>query len=52
MTILEEVKATLAMEDLHLNPHEEQLLKDYAEGRLSFAELRALLSSFLNSKAA
>ncbi|MCR5537060.1 MAG: hypothetical protein K6F05_06570 [Succinivibrio sp.] len=52
MSILEEVKATLAMEDLTLNQDEEQLLKDYAEGKLSFAELRVLLNNFLTSKAA
>lgn len=37
--LLDEIKATLAIEQLYLTPDEEQLLRDYAEGRVSFSEL-------------
>ena len=52
MTNLDEIKATLAMEDLVLTQEEEKLLREYAEGRLSFDDLRSYILSSLNSKAA
>ncbi len=37
--MLDEIKATLAMENLHLTSAEEQLLQDFAAERINFAEL-------------
>ncbi|MBU3826630.1 MAG: hypothetical protein IAA31_03970 [Candidatus Anaerobiospirillum merdipullorum] len=37
--LIDEIKASLAMENLHLTAAEEQLLRDFAAERISFAEL-------------
>ncbi|MBQ9275905.1 MAG: hypothetical protein IJ228_13970 [Succinivibrio sp.] len=51
--LLEQVKASLEMEDLHLEPAEEKILSDYAEGLISFEEVLSFLKQALeNSKAA
>lgn len=40
---LNEIKATLAMENLHLDPSEETLLKDFNDDKISFDELKDLI---------
>ncbi len=51
--LLDEIKATLAMEKLQLTAQEERLLQDYAEERISFTELyNFLLASVKKRKAA
>lgn len=37
---LDEIKATLAMENLYLTPAEEELLQDFANGDITFEELK------------
>ncbi|MGN1280603.1 MAG: hypothetical protein ACI4UM_01680 [Succinivibrio sp.] len=41
--LLDEVKATLAMENQTLNAEQEKLLKSYADGEISFAEFEQRL---------
>lgn len=41
--LLDEVKATLEMENLSLNEEQEKLLKSYADGRITFKEYQELL---------
>ncbi len=51
--LIDEVKATLAMENLKLTSEEEVMLKSYAEGRISFEEFKAyLLKTLKKDKAA
>ncbi|MDY6323340.1 MAG: hypothetical protein SPL30_10620 [Succinivibrio sp.] len=50
--ILDEIKASLAIENLRLTSQEEQVLSDYIEGRISFDELRQFVAGLLKSKAA
>ncbi len=51
--LLDEIKATLAMEKLYLTPAEEQVLQDFAQGRISFSRLQAfVLEQLKNRKAA
>lgn len=47
--IIDEVKATLAMEDIVLTKDEEKLIRDYADGRLDMAQLRKAVEC-LNKK--
>ncbi len=50
---IDEVKASLAMEDLVLTAQEEKVLKDFADGVITFEQLRAyVLSELRNIKAA
>ena len=41
--LLDEVKATLAMENLSLNEEQEKLLKSYADGKITLKEYQELL---------
>ncbi len=51
--ILDEVKATMAMEGLKLTATEEKVLQDYACGKISFDDLKLFLTEALKeSKAA
>ena len=43
LMILDEIKATLAMENLYLDPSEEALLKDFSDDKISFDELKDLI---------
>ncbi|MBQ9219831.1 MAG: antitoxin VbhA family protein [Succinivibrio dextrinosolvens] len=38
--LLDEVKATLAMENLYLTEEQEKLLQSYADGEISFKEFQ------------
>ncbi len=38
--LLDEVKATLAMENLYLSEEQEKLLQSYADGEISFQEFQ------------
>ncbi len=38
--LLDEVKATLAMENLNLSEEQEKLLQSYADGEISFKEFQ------------
>ena len=40
--LLDEVKATLAMENLSLNEEQEKLLKSYADGKITLKEYHEL----------
>ena len=51
--LIDEVKATLAMENLELSQDEEKLLKDFADGRVSFEQVRDfIVNAVKNRKAA
>ncbi len=51
--LLDEIKATLELENLHLEKFEEQLLTQYEKGLISFKELQnCLLESINDIKAA
>ncbi len=41
--LLDEVKATLAMENLTLSSEQEKLLQNYADGKISFEEFQEQL---------
>ena len=41
--LLDEVKATLAMENLSLNEEQEKLLKSYADGKITLKVYQELL---------
>ncbi len=41
--LLDEVKATLAMENLSLNEEQEKLLKSYGDGKITLKEYQELL---------
>ncbi|MBQ3884463.1 MAG: antitoxin VbhA family protein [Succinivibrio sp.] len=42
--LLDEVKATLAMENLYLTEEQEKLLQSYADGEISFKEFQEQIS--------
>ncbi|MCR5084051.1 MAG: antitoxin VbhA family protein [Succinivibrionaceae bacterium] len=48
--MIEEVKATLAMEGLELTEREEALLRDYANGKITSEQLVELVLSSLKSR--
>jgi hypothetical protein len=50
--IIDEVKATLAMEGIALTEDEEKLVRDYAEGKISMAELRKTVADLLKKQKA
>ncbi len=50
--IIDEVKATLAMEGIALSEDEEKLVSDYAEGKISMAELRKTVADLLKKQKA
>lgn len=51
--LLDEVKATLAMENLELNHEQEELLKRYIAGELTLDEYQAQIKEIIdNSKVA
>ncbi|MGN0915639.1 MAG: hypothetical protein ACI4NE_04730 [Succinivibrio sp.] len=51
--LINEVKATLAMENLILNSEQEKLLLDYADGKITFEEYSKMAAKLLKeSKAA
>ena len=47
--LLDEVKATLAMENLTLNEEQEKLLEQYAEGKCSFEQFQELIVKLSSS---
>lgn len=50
--LLDEVKATLAIENLNLSSEQEKILKDYADGVISFEELKSLIFKLLKENKA
>lgn len=50
--LLDEVKATLAMENLTLNEEQEKLLEQYAEGKCSFEQFQELIVKLLKENKA
>ncbi len=51
--LLDEVKATLAMENLILTEDQEKLLQSYAEGKITFKQFQEQISKLAkDSKAA
>lgn len=50
--LLDEVKATLAMENLTLNEEQEKLLEQYAEGKFSFEQFQELIVKLLKENKA
>lgn len=41
--MLEQIKASLAIEDLHLNEEEEILLREFEKGNISIQELTSII---------
>lgn len=52
LMIIDEVKATLAMEGIALSEDEEKLVSDYVEGKISMAELRKTVADLLKKQKA
>ena len=50
--LLDEVKATLAMENLSLTDEQEKLLASYANGQCSFEQFQELLTKLLEENKA
>ena len=48
--LIEQVKATLAIENLHLSKQEEQILKDYAQGLITIEQVLSFFPQLLSKE--